>query len=113
MFDSREFLCDQHKADARFHDERTGKRNRRTLVAIRIKLLMNKAKRGIFERRLQRRLSGGPRAPRKHWSRAMEERCVEKVGDREGVTSDDGFTQTQGLVYAALRVWELKHGFSD
>jgi hypothetical protein len=43
----------------------------------------------------------------------MEERCVEKVGDREGVTSDDGFTQTQGLVYAALRVWELKHGFGD
>jgi hypothetical protein len=43
----------------------------------------------------------------------MEERRVEKVGDREGVTSDDGFIQTQGLVYAALRVWELKHGFSD
>ena len=83
------------------------------LVAIRIKLLMNKGKRGIFERRLQRRVTGGPRAPRKHWSHAMEERCVEKVGDREGVTSDDGFTQTQGLVYAALRVWELKHGFSD
>jgi hypothetical protein len=74
---------------------------------------MNKGKRGILERGLQRRLSGGPRARRKDWSRAMEEMCVEKVGDREGVTSDDGFTQTQGLVYAALRVWELKHGFSD
>jgi hypothetical protein len=105
-------LCDQHKADARFHDERTGKRNRRTLVAIRIKLLMNKGKRGILERGLQRRLSGGPRARRKDWSGATEEISEPEIGDHE-VTANESLIRTEGLVYAALRVWELKHGFRD
>ena len=73
---------------------------------------MNKGKRGILERGLQRRLSGGPRAPRKEWSLAIEETSEEEIGDRE-VTANDSFTGTEGLVYAALRVWELKHGFGD
>jgi hypothetical protein len=74
---------------------------------------MNKGKRGILKRGMQRRLSGGSRAPRKDWSRAIEETCVEEVGDHEEVTADDSCTRTQALVYAALRVWELKHGFGD
>jgi hypothetical protein len=73
---------------------------------------MNKGKRGILERGLQRRLNGGPRAPRKDWSRAIEETSEEEIGDSE-VTANDSFTRTQGLVYAALRVWELKHGFRE
>ena len=36
---------------------------------------------------------------------------------KESVTSSSkvngSFTGTEGLVYAALRVWELKHGFGD
>jgi hypothetical protein len=36
----------------------------------------------------------------------MEETSAEEIGDRQ-VTSNGG------LVYAALRVWELKHGFGD
>jgi hypothetical protein len=74
---------------------------------------MNKGNRGILKRGLQRRLSGGPKAPRKHWSRATEETCVKEVSDREEVTADDRRTRTQALVYAALRVWELKHGLND
>ena len=84
-----------------FYDERTAK-----------KPLMNKGNRGIRERGLQRRLSGRPRALRKAASRAMEKTSVEEIGDRE-VTANDSFTGTEGLVYAALRVWELKHGFDD
>jgi hypothetical protein len=34
------------------------------------------------------------------------------IGDLE-VEAGDSFTPTEGLVYAALRVWELKHGFGD
>jgi hypothetical protein len=72
---------------------------------------MNKGNRGILAR--GRRLGGRPRALRKRWSRATEETRVEEVGDREEVTADDRCTRTQALVYAALRVWELKHGFGD
>ncbi len=67
---------------------------------------MNKGKRGILERGLRRRLSRRPRALRKDLSRPMEETSAEEIGDRQ-VTSNGG------LVYAALRVWELKHGFGD
>jgi hypothetical protein len=62
--------------------------------------------RGIRGRGLRRGLSGRPRAPRKDWSRAMKETWGEEIGDRE-------VTSKEGLVYAALRVWELKHGFGD
>jgi hypothetical protein len=74
---------------------------------------MNKGKRGILGRRLRRRLSGGPRATRKRWSGAAKETCGEEVDDREEVSADDRCTRTQALVYAALRVWELKHGLND
>ena len=67
---------------------------------------MNKGKRGILERGLQRRLNGRPRALRKDSSRPMGETSAEEIGDRE-------VTSNEGLVYAALRVWELKHGFGD
>jgi hypothetical protein len=40
----------------------------------------------------------------------MKERWGEKI-DRE--VTNDSFTRSEGLVYAALRVWELKHGFGD
>jgi hypothetical protein len=66
----------------------------------------------ILERGLQKRLSARPRALRKEWSRAMQETSVEEIGDGE-VTANDSFTRTEALVYAALRVWELKHGFRD
>jgi hypothetical protein len=36
----------------------------------------------------------------------MGETSAEEIGDRE-------VTSNEGLVYAALRVWELKHGFGD
>jgi hypothetical protein len=70
------------------------------------KLLMNKGKCGILERGLRRRLSRRPRAPRKDPPRPVEEASAEEIGDRE-------VTVNGGLVYAALRVWELKHGFGD
>jgi hypothetical protein len=69
---------------------------------------MNKGNRGILER--GRRLSRRPRAPRKCWSRA--EASEPEIGDREN-TPNESFVRTEGLVYAALRVWELKHGFGD
>ena len=75
------------------------------------KLLMNRGKRGIRVRGLQRGLSGRPRASRKEWSRAIKETWREKVDDRD--VMNDHFTRSEGLVYAALRVWELKHGFGD
>ena len=84
-----------------FYDERTAK-----------KPLMNKGNRGIRGRGLQRRLSGRPRAARKDWSRAIKETWGEEIDDRE-VTNDDRSNRAEGLVYAALRVWELKHGFGD
>ena len=65
---------------------------------------MNKGNRGILTRR--RRLGRRSRALRKDLSRAMEETSAEEIGDRE-------VTAHEGLVYAALRVWELKHGFGD
>jgi hypothetical protein len=67
---------------------------------------MNKGKRGILERGLRRRLSRRPRALRKALSRATEETSGEGMGHRE-------VPGNEGLVYAALRVWELKHGFGD
>jgi len=73
---------------------------------------MSKGKRGILERGLQRRFNGRPRAPRKEWSRAMEETSEPEMGDSE-ITANDSSTRAQALVYAALRVWELKHGFGD
>jgi hypothetical protein len=76
------------------------------------KLLMNKGKRGILEIGLQRHLSRTPRAPRKDSLRATEKRSVEEIGHFE-VKANGGFTRSEGLVYAALRVWELKHGFGD
>ena len=36
----------------------------------------------------------------------MGETSAEEIGDR-------AVTSNEGLVYAALRVWELKHGFGD
>ena len=50
---------------------------------------MNKGKRGILGRGLQRRLSRRPRALRKDSFRAMEETSAEEIGDRE-VTSNEG-----------------------
>ena len=82
---------------------RAQERNRRTLGH---KLLMNKGKRGILGRGLRRRLSRRPRALRKDSSRVAEEISEEEMRDREVPTNE-------GLVYAALRVWELKHGFGD
>jgi hypothetical protein len=73
---------------------------------------MNKGKRGILERGLQRRLRGGPRARRKDWSRATEEISEPEIGDHE-VTANESLIRAEGLVYAALCVWELKHGFGD
>ena len=73
---------------------------------------MNKGKRGILGSRLQRRLSRRPRATRRESSRAMEETSVEEIGDRE-VMPNDSHTRNESLVYAALRVWELEHGFGD
>ena len=67
---------------------------------------MNKGKRGILDRGLRRRLSRRPRVLRKDSSRIMEETSAEEIGDRS-------VTSNEGLVYAALRVWELKHGFGD
>ena len=64
--------------------------------------------RGIRGRGLRRGLSGRPRVPRKDWSRAMKETWGEEIDHREIETTD---RSTRGLVYAALRVWELKHGF--
>ena len=84
-----------------FYDERTAK-----------KPFMNKGNRGIRGRGLQRRLSGRPKALGKDWFRAMEETPVEEISDSE-VTANDSFTRTEALLYAALRVWELKHGFRD
>lgn len=68
---------------------------------------MNKGKRGIRGRGLQRGLGGRPRAPRKVWSRVSAD---EINGD---ILANDRFTRAQGLLHAALRVWELKHGFRD
>ncbi len=39
----------------------------------------------------------------------MEETSVEEIADVE----NDRFTRTLALVYSALRVWELEHGFGD
>ena len=64
--------------------------------------------RGIRGRGLRRGLSGRPRAPRKDWSGAMKETWGEEIDHREIETKD---RSTRDLVYAALRVWELKHGF--
>ena len=36
----------------------------------------------------------------------MEGTSAEEIGDRK-------VTSNEGLVYAALRVWELKHGFGE
>ena len=73
---------------------------------------MRKGKRGIRGRGLQRGLSGRPRARQKDSPRASEKTFVKEIGDLE-VGASDSFTRTEGLVYAALRVWELKHGFGD
>jgi hypothetical protein len=62
--------------------------------------------RGNRGRGLHRGLSGRSRARRKDWSRAMAETSADEIGDRE-------VTSKEGLVFAALRVWELKHGFGD
>jgi hypothetical protein len=71
---------------------------------------MNKGDRGILER--GRRLSRRPRAPRKEWSRATEETSEPEIGDSE-IMANDSSTRAEALVCAALRVWELKHGFGD
>jgi len=42
----------------------------------------------------------------------MEETSEPEMGDSE-ITANDSSTRAQALVYAALRVWELKHGFGD
>jgi hypothetical protein len=42
----------------------------------------------------------------------MKETWRDEIDDRE-IESNDCFTRSEGLVYAALRVWELKHGFGD
>ena len=44
--------------------------------------------------------------------RAMKETWGEEIDDRE-IETNDRFTRPEGLAYAALRVWELKHGFGD
>jgi hypothetical protein len=41
----------------------------------------------------------------------MKETWGEEIDDRE--VANDRFTRAEGLLYAALRVWELKHGFGD
>jgi hypothetical protein len=87
------------------------KRNRSTLVAIRTEAAHSKGKRGIRGRALQRGLSGRPRAPQEDWSRAVKT-PEEEINDR-GITVKDRFTRTEALLYAALRVRELKHGFGD
>ena len=72
---------------------------------------MNKGKRGILGQGLRRRLGRRPRALRKDWSRVVKETWREEIDDRE--VTNDRFSRAEGLVYAALRVWELKHGFGD
>ena len=42
----------------------------------------------------------------------MKETWGEEIDDRE-IETNDRFTHAEGLVCAALRVWELKHGFGD
>jgi hypothetical protein len=41
----------------------------------------------------------------------MEKTSVGEIGDPDVV--NDSRTRSESLVYAALRVWELKHGFGD
>jgi hypothetical protein len=106
------FCATSTKRKRDFDDERAKKRTGGRYSRSERKLLMNKDKRGILERPLQRRLSGGPRPPRKDWSRAMEGTFEEEIGDSE-ITANDSFTRTEALLHAALRVWELKHGFRD
>ena len=40
----------------------------------------------------------------------MKETWGEEIDDLE-IETKDRSTRAEGLVYAALRVWELKHGF--
>jgi hypothetical protein len=42
----------------------------------------------------------------------MKETWGEQIDDRE-IETDDRFTRAEGLVYAALHVWELKHRVGD
>jgi hypothetical protein len=67
---------------------------------------MNTRNGRIVSRESQRYPGRRQKAPRRDWSLAMEETSAEEIGDRE-------VTANEGLVYAALRVWELKHGFGD
>jgi hypothetical protein len=69
---------------------------------------MKKGNRGVLRRGLQGRLCGKRRARRRGWSRAIDATSLRKIGDIK-IRTKNG----EGLVYAALRVWELKHGFSD
>ena len=74
---------------------------------------MNRGNGSILESESRRRLGRRPKAPRKGSPRATEKTSVEDFGDFE-VGANGSFTRTEGgLVYAALRVWELKHGFGD
>jgi hypothetical protein len=100
------FFCDQPPADARFDDGR--KQRKQQQDRIEQNSPMKKGKRGVLRRGLQGRLCGKRRARRRGWSRGIEATSLREMSDTEIRTKD-----SEGLVYAALRVWELKHGFSD
>jgi hypothetical protein len=96
-----------------FLNEEPQRRNRATKSeSIRTEQHMNRSKRSIVARASRRPLNRRPKASRKNCPRATEDAFMRGIGDLE-VEAGDSFTPTQGLVYAALRVWELKHGFGD
>ena len=73
---------------------------------------MNRGNGSILARESRRPLSRRPRALRKDSPCGTEKRSVEEIGDFE-VKANGSFPRYEGLVYAALRVWELNHGFDD
>lgn len=107
-------LCATRKKGAcdRDDEERTSKRNRTKSYSKEQKQPMNRSNGSILVKKSRRPLGRRPRARRKDSPRATEKRSVEEIGDFE-VKVNDSFTRREGLVYAALRVWELNHGFGD
>jgi hypothetical protein len=96
----------------RFSDEEPQRRNRTAKSeSIRTESHMNRSKRSILARASRSLLI----ECRKHHEKtppAPRRAFVRGIGDLE-VGTGDSFARTEGLVYAALRVWELKHGVGD
>jgi hypothetical protein len=93
-------------------EETTSKKNQ-TTRSIRTEQPMNRGNGSIHARESRRRLGRRPKAPRKDSPRATGKTSVEDFGDF-AVRANASCIRTEGgLLYAALRVWELKHGFGD